>query len=257
MRYRLLSCCAMGMLWCAALCASNAQAQALPVHLEDMTWQEVRERQARGTFAIVVPTGGTEQNGPHLAIGKHNRIVAFTAAEIAQELGFALVAPVVSYVPEGRIHPPEGHMRFPGTISMREETFAALLEDTARSFKQGGFRLICFIGDSGGNQRMQQYVADKLSAEWRNEGVKVLNVTDYYAGNGQKEWLAANGIGGETPEAHAGFMDTAELLAIDPSLVRTQLVETYSQKDYLATGASGDARGAAAQQGRTLLAKKV
>ena len=78
---------------------------------------------------------------------------------IARRLGNALVAPVVAYTPEGGIDPPTGHMRFPGTISIPDPVFRQVLEYTARSLKQHGFRDIVFIGDSGPNQAGQNAVA--------------------------------------------------------------------------------------------------
>ncbi len=241
------------------LFSTPVSAQTRSVYLEDLTWQEVKQRMQEGTNAILIPTGGTEQNGPALAIGKHNRIVAFTSGEIARQLGNTLVAPVVAYVPEGRISPPEGHMRFPGTISLREETFAALLEDTARSFRQHGFKVIAFLGDSGGNQRMQQYVADKLNREWEQEGVRVIHVGDYYAKNGGEKYAGQLNppVTHKNSGGHGGFFDTAELMAIDARLVRPQAIRPYTPNDYLALGVSGDATGATPAQGRVLLMLKV
>src|SRR5262245_46961967 len=88
------------------------------VFLEQLTWDEVRDSIAAGKTTVIVPTGGTEQNGPHMALGKHNVRVAANADAIARRLGNALVAPVMAYVPEGGIDPPTGHMRFAGTISL-------------------------------------------------------------------------------------------------------------------------------------------
>ena len=115
------------------------------VHLEALTWVEARELIAGGKTVALVPTGGLEQNGPHLVLGKHNYIVRHTAGLIARDLGKALVAPVVAYVPEGEIEPPSGHMAFAGTLSVPEEVFAAVLEHTARSLRAHGFTLICFL----------------------------------------------------------------------------------------------------------------
>ncbi|MES2877029.1 MAG: creatininase family protein, partial [Pseudomonadota bacterium] len=117
--------------------------------IEELTWTEVRDRVATGSTTILIPIGGTEQNGPHMVLGKHNVRVRLLAGEIAKQLGNALVAPVIAYVPEGAIHPPAAHMRFPGTISITEATFEALLDSTARSFKQHGFRDVVFLGDHG------------------------------------------------------------------------------------------------------------
>ena len=86
------------------------QAPSLPqpgsVFLEELTWMEVRDAIAGGKTTVIIPTGGTEQNGPHIVLGKHNYLVKYKAGEIASRLGNALVAPVVAYVPEGNVDPP-------------------------------------------------------------------------------------------------------------------------------------------------------
>src|SRR5271157_511408 len=71
------------------------------VQIADMTWVEVRSALARGYTTVIVPSGGIEQNGPHMVLGKHDFIVGWSAVEIAKELGRTLVAPVIPYVPEG------------------------------------------------------------------------------------------------------------------------------------------------------------
>ena len=68
--------------------------------IADLTWIEVRDAVAGGAVVALVPTGGSEQNGPHMTIGKHNRIVRYCAADAARRLGNALVAPVLAYGPE-------------------------------------------------------------------------------------------------------------------------------------------------------------
>src|SRR5262245_65470127 len=95
----------------------GAQAQApSTVFLEELTWTELRDLIAAGKTTIIIPIGGTEQNGPHMALGKHNVRVKALSERIARVPGNALVAPVIAYVPEGSLSPPSGHMRFPGTI---------------------------------------------------------------------------------------------------------------------------------------------
>lgn len=242
---------------CSSFIASHAYA-ANSVYMENMTWMEVRDKLAGGASTAIIPTGGIEQNGPHMVIGKHNTIVHYTAGEIAKRLGNALVAPVVAYVPEGRIEPPEGHMQFAGTMSVSPETFAMVLEDAARSLKQHGFRLICFIGDHGGNQDVQRRVADKLNSEWASSGVRVLQVSDYYSTeNGQDRWVQTIGVKVPNPSAHAGFADTSELMAIDAPGVYNDKLGARTEKDYRATGAMGDSSRASANYGRRLLSLKI
>ncbi len=233
------------------------------VYIEEMTSPEIRERIERmgnynnGVVIAIIPTGGSEQNGSHMVIGKHNIIVRYTAGEIAKKLGNALVAPVIAYVPEGSIEPPEGHMQFAGTISIREETFAALLEDTASSLKQHGFRLICFLGDSGGNQAVQKRLAEKLTEKWKDSGVRVLHISDYYDKNGQDDWVKSLKLPIAEPSAHAGFEDTSELMAIDKSGVRDALRGNHSIADFKVSGAMGDSTLASARYGSYLLNLKI
>jgi creatinine amidohydrolase len=150
------------------------------VWIEELTWMEVRDALRDGKTTAIVPTGGIEQNGPYTATGKHNFVLQATSEAIARRLGNALIAPIVKFVPEGRIDPPSGHMQYPGTISLREETFVALLSDIASSLRQHGFRDIVFIGDSGGNSRGMQTAADTLNSQWKASGARVHHVAEYY-----------------------------------------------------------------------------
>ena len=65
---------------------ASGQTPSLPrpdsVYLEDLTWMEVRDAIARGKTTVIVPTGGTEQNGPHMALGKHNFLVQYKAGQV-------------------------------------------------------------------------------------------------------------------------------------------------------------------------------
>lgn len=234
-----------------AVFVGAAAAVAASVEIEQLTWIEVRDRVAAGSTTVLIPTGGTEQNGRHMVIGKHNRIVAETARRIATELGDALVAPVLAYTPEGSIEPSTGHMAYAGTVSLPEPVFEAVIEAAARSLKAHGFKTIVFVGDSGPNQAPQDAVAARLSEAWAGEDVRVLNASGYYAGNGGERWLQENGAAVAGPGAHAGLRDTSELLAVDPAGVHLDRIAP--DRD----GASGDASGASAKLGEALLALKV
>jgi creatinine amidohydrolase len=215
----------MKFLLAAAIVFVAAAANAAPgaVQIDDLTWTELKARIAGGTTTVLVPIGGTEQNGPHMVLGKHNVRARVLAEEIARRLGNAVVAPVVSYVPEGSIAPPAAHMRFTGTISIPDATFESLLEATARSFRQHGFRDVVFLGDHGGYQRSEERVAARLNREWKNDpACRVHALLDYYRVT-QTAYVAALKQKGYSPAeigTHAGLADTALALAVDKSLVR-------------------------------------
>ena len=132
-----------------------------------MTWMDVRDALKAGKTTMIITTGGIEPNGPWLALGKHNYVLRANCDAIARKLGNALCAPILPFVPEGTIEPKSSHMTTVGTISMREETFQAILTDMVHSFKMHGFQNIILIGDSGGNTRGMAAVAQE--AEHRVE----------------------------------------------------------------------------------------
>ena len=232
--------------------------RGLPLHLEELTWTEVQALMARGYRTVIVPTGGVEQNGPHMVLGKHNYIVRHTAGRIARALGNALVAPVVAYVPEGDIAKRAGHMAFPGTISVPAPVFAATLEAAARSFRAHGFTTILLLGDSYGNQPSQHSVAERLNVEWKRAGVRVINVADYYSpANGQAAWLREIGESDAAIGGHAGIRDTSELLAVHPQGVRTDRMRPHWAPGMARSGVNGDPSPASTERGRILLQLKV
>lgn len=228
-----------------------------PRFIENLTWVELQARLKAGADVVIVPIGGTAQNGPHMMTGAQSVIVRYAAGEIAAKLGDALVAPVIPYSPQGRIYPPEGHMQFPGTMSVSDKTFEALLEDTAGSLKQAGFHLICFIGEGGGTQGIQRRVAERLTDQWFTSGVIVLHVSDYYATSKFEDWNDSMGIKTPRPAAHAGLVETSQLMAIDATGVRDTLRADHSERDYKLTGAMSDSSTASAKLGRKYLGLKI
>ncbi len=224
---------------------------AKPVEIERMTWTEVRDAVAAGKTTIIIPAGGTEQNGRHMVIGKHNMIVAETARRTAVTLGDALVAPVLAYVPEGDPAKREGNMAFPGTISLPDAVYEGVLEAAAGSFKEHGFKTIVLMGDHGQTQAPQEAVAARLSKAWASAGVRVINAREYYGNNGGVAYLAGQGLDRALFGTHAGIEDTAALMAIYPAGVR---FDAYKPD---ADGATGDARLATVQRGEQLLRLKV
>ena len=129
------------------------------VWLEEMTWMDVRDAMKAGKTTMIITTGGIEPNGPWLALGKHNYVLRANCDAIARKLGNALCAPILPFVPEGTIDPPSSHMRTMGTISMREETFQAILTDMVHSFKVHGFQNIILIGDWATTRPYLNYAA--------------------------------------------------------------------------------------------------
>ena len=230
---------------------ASALAQNAPgVFLDELTWTEVRDATRAGKTTVIIPIGGTEQSGPHMVLGKHNARVKFLAGRIAAALGNALVAPVLAYVPEGPSSPPTAHMRFPGTISISDSALEEVLESSARGFRLHGFKDVVFIGDHGGYQKVMAKAAASLNREWARTSVRAHAVEDYYAA-AEKDfplYLKGKGFGAEEIGTHAGLADTSLALAVDPSLVRADLLKAPAKGK--ADGVYGDPARATAELGR-------
>jgi len=189
------------------------------IELEKMTWMEVRDRIAAGYSRVIVPTGGIEQNGPFVALNKHDLIAKAVSVRVASILGNTLVAPVVSFVPEGGFNPPSGHMRFPGTMSLSSDTFQRMLQDIVTSLSLSGFTDIVLVGDSKDSQEDIVRVATQRTPENTN-GATVRYLSEFYNYDDVRSFLRERGIS-ETPEQfHEELAFSLQLLALDPSAVR-------------------------------------
>ncbi len=233
------------------LAKAHAAQEHGTVFLQDLTWTELRQEIRAGKTTIIIPIGGTEQNGPYMALGKHNVRARLLSEKIALRLGNALVAPVLAYVPEGHIHPPTGHMGFPGTITIPVGTFEQILEYAARSFKHAGFRDVVFLGDHGGYQRYDVTAAERLNRRWARTPVRAHAMETYYRVT-QTEYVQALrrlGYSKEQIGTHAGLADTSLMLALDPNLVRLDRLRS-GPKAGPAQGVYGDPRRSSAALGQ-------
>jgi creatinine amidohydrolase len=172
---------------------------------------------------VVFACGATEQHGPHLPLLVDAEIGSRVALETARRLGRALVAPTV------RVGCSDHHMAFPGTLSLRRETFQAVVRDTCVSLARHGFRRICILPSHGGN-------VAPLAEAWPSfreavteavgEGVDVDIDTDLF-GLVQlwKKVAAAWGAPAERVGGHADLAESSILLNILPELVRKDRAE--------------------------------
>jgi creatinine amidohydrolase/Fe(II)-dependent formamide hydrolase-like protein len=223
------------------------------LYIDELTWEETRDAMKAGKTTVIVPTGGTEKNGYHMVLGKHNYVVTYAANVMARRLKNALIAPTIQYVPEG-----DPDKQNPGAISLPSPAYDMLLDAAARSLQSHGFKEILLIGDSGGNQAGLTNVANKLNEEWKGTDVKVYALTDYYAQSRiyYRAWLeAAFGYDDDTVGSHAGISDTAQMLFIKPAGVRKDQIKPWGGPQD--SGVSGDPTKATAEIGKMGVEFKV
>jgi creatinine amidohydrolase/Fe(II)-dependent formamide hydrolase-like protein len=194
------------------------------VWISKMTWMEVRDALAAGKTTVIVPVGAVDQNGPFLVTNKHEVTLGQVCEGSARKLGNALCAPTVDFGRQGDIDPPSGQMRYSGVISVREETFAMLIDDIASSLRQHGFTHIFFITDKGTNEPDLRAIAAALNERWEGVGATAYYLDEQYTRRGRqdeaflKEALGINEPGNDG--YHDNIVQTSLLLLADPDNVR-------------------------------------
>ncbi len=227
------------------------------VFLEELTWAEVRDLVNAGTTTIIIGTAGTEQKGPHMVDGEHKFVMDYAADTIARALGKTLVAPTITYVPEGSWENPAGHMSKPGTITLPEDRFVELLVNAGRCVKAGGFKTVLFIGESGGNRTGMRSAAVKLNDLW-NGAARAFWIDDYYTKShaDQNQYVTDKlGVPADRIGGHANILDTSEMLFVNPKHVRKNKVAPGG--GYENSGVSGDPTKATPELGRIFLQIKI
>jgi creatinine amidohydrolase len=236
------------------------------LELERMTWPQVRAALDAGRTTVVFACGAVEQHGPHLPLFTDAEHGSELARRVASGLGAALVAPTV------RVGCSEHHMAFPGTISIEESTFAAVLRDYVRSLARHGFRRICVIPSHGGNFAPLEHALPMLR-EASAERTHVVAFTDLQAVIGVWVRLAATLGLAERVGGHADIAESSVMLALHPELVRTEMAEaghigpltpeliqrlfTEGMRAISPNGILGDARGLSAELGQRCIEELV
>jgi creatinine amidohydrolase len=238
------------------LVASAARAQS--VYIEDMTWTEVRDAIAAGKTTAIIYAGSTEQNGPHMVLGKHTFIAHYVAGQIAEQLGDALVYPTMPFAPTGDFVLKTGHLRFPGSISIDGNLYMGVMSQVALSAINAGFRQIYLMGDHGGGQNEIKLAAENLDYEWAGKGVRIRYVPDlYFKESAQsEEYLKSHHLA--TGE-HAGGEDTSELMSIDTAhkWIRTDKLAPSDRAMEPTTGVDGDPTQATVEMGKVFIGYKI
>ena len=176
------------------------------VFLGEMTNPEV-EAFLSTRHTVIIPTGATEQHGPHGPLLTDVLIPQEIARRIAPTIG-AVVAPPINYALS---YP---HVGFTGLVQVRISTFMALIEDLCVSFATSGFKRIIFLNGHYDNTYAIAYgcaaAAEKLA---RDVKAFPVNYWDALTAEEIDEWSGLkNGL-------HANRAETSAVLAINPDLV--------------------------------------
>ena len=173
-----------------------------PLHaLDRLPSPDVAER-LRAVPVAVLPCGSVEQHGPHLPCGTDQMAAELVAEEVARQLE-------ALYVPFGPYGVTPIHAGHPGTISLRREVFEGLLANVCEELAAMGARTIVLVNWHEGNTASLNAVATDLQDRL---GTRFVVAQACYVA--QRVYAAE---GGEL--THGGGIETAAVMAADPSLV--------------------------------------
>jgi creatinine amidohydrolase len=169
---------------------------------QDLTREEIADARNEGAL-VAIPVGAIEQHGSHLPVNTDSLISASVTALAAHRTKTitVLIAPLLPYGFSPH------HLSHTGTISLRLQTYLAVLHDMAKSLADSGFRRIAFVNGHGGNSAPLRALATELVTD----GILVAAV-DYWA-PARAEW---SGLlrGALKQFGHACEFETALVLAL-------------------------------------------
>jgi creatinine amidohydrolase len=229
------------------------------LHLDRMTWAEIKEEIQNGRDTVVVPFGSTEQHGRHMPLG--------TDAVLGDEIGWRLAERLGAFLaPTVRFGCSDHHLAFSGTISLSEKTFRSIVMDVVASLSGHGFRRIVLLPTHGGNFRP---LAEAMANIEPTKGVRILAFTDL-GGFVSAAFESSKGFGVDAAKsgAHSGEWETSLMLALRPDQVKMdraaegfvgELSEIMSKvfdgiQNLDQNGVLGDPRPATAEAGKKYLA---
>jgi creatinine amidohydrolase len=228
------------------------------VHLDRLTWEDIRQVIQIGRDTVVVPFGSTEQHGRHLPIG--------TDAVVGDEIGWGLAERLGAFLaPTVRFGCSAHHLAFEGTISLGEKTFRSIVMDIVASLSRHGFRWIVLLPTHGGNFKP---LAEAMAKIEPAKGVRILAFTDLMGLIGAAaESSHSLGVDAAKSGAHSGEWETSLMLAIRPEQVKMdraaegflgELSEITSKvfdgiQNLDQDGVLGDPRPATAESGKKYL----
>ena len=235
-------------------------------HWHDLTTEEL-SRLPRGRAVAVLPVGATEQHGPHLPLSVDADIASAVVERAILKLTPSVPVLVLPMIPIGVS--PE-HADFPGTLTLKPDTFIRLVVEIGESVAAAGIERLVIVNGHGGQPGAIDLAAQELR---RHRGMLVVPVNSFDLYDARARFPAdeiKHGI-------HGGAVETSIMLHLKPSSVRAKKTRDFASatkrmagrykrlspqgksgfawqaQDLNPAGVVGDARRADAPRGRALV----
>lgn len=227
-------------------------------YIKKMSSKTFCERK-KETNLIIIPTGAFEVYGPHLPLGS-DTLVAVKMAELIANKVNGLIGPTIEAGDSSMLN------EFPGTITIKPESFKNYLMDIVNSMKEWGFRDFLFINSHAGNVPM----INQICYEIRNaEGIRCAQIDFWRFIKSQDKGIFETG---DAAHSHASEAGTSVILYMYPELVDIEEIidEPRIDKDefpeilkytklssYTKSGTVGFATKGTREKGETIVNKSV
>lgn len=203
------------------------------MRVADLDWMTL-ERYLEGDDRAVVPLGSTEQHA-YLSLATDSTLAERVALEAAEPLG----VPVFPVLPYGLA---PYFAAYPGTVTLRLQTYANLIEDLLTSLRRTGFRRLLFVNGHGGN-----LPAEAAAREWSAEHPE-MQVRFHHWWRAPETWRQVQAT--DPAASHASWMENFPWTRVaappdspkemlDPA--RLALLDAAAARGYLGDGSFGGA----------------
>lgn len=203
-----------------------------PFRIAEMTWYEFADR-VKSNPIVLLPTGSTEQHGPHLPLSTDVVLPVEVAERVAQEIE-ALVAPPITY---GFKSQPKsgGGNHFPGTLSLDASVFVGLVRNVINELARHGVRKVVLFDGHMENQWFLVEAADLALRDQAMLGVTDLRIVKlgYWELISPETEKVLFPVGKPSWELeHAAVMETSVMLHLRPDLVRSDRIPDHPPADF-------------------------
>ena len=230
----------------------------MPVLLENLAWPEIASLRDASGGLLILPLGATEQHGPHLPVAMDNLLAEAVCHAASDRTG----VPVLSAL---RYTVSQGHTaKWPGTFSLRHETFIATLRDIAAWAVATGWKRLLLVNSHFGNDAPARVAVDKLRlAHLGNLQIGLIHVFHLT----EEMWKTYTS---DAADLHANRAETSLMLHLHPDLVHmdrlamaddpdrtTATVFSYPVAQTSLNGVTGSPSQATAEEGASLFTAMV
>ena len=185
----------------------------LPLHLERLSWKQIQDLQAGGMRMLLLPTGATEQHGPHLPVNTDSVIAGALAAVASAATGIP-VLPVMTYTVSA------GHTgKWPGTFSLWHETFLHAVNDVADWMSATGWDRLLIVNSHFGNDAVLRVAVDQIRLRHLGR-LQVGMVNTFLLSASVREAFFT-----DADDLHANRSETDLMLHLAPDTVDMSVVE--------------------------------